>query len=204
MQIDAGDDVHGYVGLPAAELPARDGSGAELRNRTIRQRIAGASGDAAGRFAGPVDRAQSVPAPSLRSYRTETRQLVRSQRGEWVDDAATYFLVQIPPLLDRPQPPPADVLLLADTSSGIGSLDRVRREIRRILTHLRPQDRFRLFCADVSLRPMHDGWLSPGDAQFAAAWERFEQEFCLGGTDMAACLQEAAEAFDAAGKTGGS
>jgi hypothetical protein len=199
MQIDAGDD--GAVTLDFRQRNYRPETDLVLTFETA-DPAAIVSPDSAepADASAPVDRAQGVLAPSLRSYRTETRQLVLNDRGVWVDDAATYFLVQIPPLLDRPQPPPADVLLLADTSSGIGSLDRVRREIRRILTHLRPQDRFRLFCADVSLRPMHDGWLSPGDAQFAAAWERFEQEFCLGGTDMAACLQEAAEAFDAAGE----
>jgi hypothetical protein len=139
--------------------------------------------------------------PSLRSYRTEVRRLAgRSGGGQLFEPAATYFLVQIPPPTERPTPPPADVLLLADTSSSIGDLDRVRVQIRRVLDHLGPHDRFRLFGADVSLRPMHDGWLSPGDEQVATALERFEQEFCLGGTDMQACVHEAEEAFDQAGE----
>ncbi len=139
--------------------------------------------------------------PSLRSYRTQARRLPGRRGGaQLFEPAATYFLVQIPPPTEPPDPPPVDVVLLADTSSGIGNLDRVRDEIRRILEHLRPDDRFRLFGADVSLRPMHDQWLSPDDEQIASALERFEQEFCLGGTDMQACLHEAAEAFDQAGE----
>lgn len=139
--------------------------------------------------------------PSLRSYRTQARRLPGRRGGaQLFDPAATYFLVQIPPPTATPDPPPVDVLLLADTSSGIGNLERVRDEIRRILEHLRPDDRFRLFGADVSLRPMHDQWRSPDDEQIASALERFEQEFCLGGTDMQACLHEAVEAFDQTGE----
>jgi Ca-activated chloride channel homolog len=149
---------------------------------------------------GPQQRPPAM-IPSLRSYRTDARRLGgRRGSGELFEPAATYFMVRVPPPTERRKPLPADVLLLADTSSGVEDLARVRGEIRRILAHLGSHDRFRLFAADVTLRPMHDGWLSPGDEQVATVLERFEQEFCLGGTDMGVCLHEAAEAFDQDGE----
>jgi len=137
----------------------------------------------------------SIPKPTVRSYRAEQRSLARNDQGQWSDDAATYFLAEIPPPVDTEQPPPVDVLVMADTSTSIRNLDRVRRVVHRIVHNLRPQDRVRLICADVAARPLHDGWLSPDDAPLVTALRQLQQEFCLGATDLQACLQESLVAF---------
>jgi hypothetical protein len=109
---------------------------------------------------------------------------------------ATYFLAEIPPLADVAEPAttaPADVLVLADTSSSIGDLAAVRRTVREIAQSLRPQDRLRVWCIDVAPRPLHEGWLKP--AATASALEQLDREFCLGKSDLDACLRAAVDEF---------
>jgi tetratricopeptide (TPR) repeat protein len=72
-----------------------------------------------------------------------------------------YFLAEIPPAADLPPAPPADVLVLADTSSSMKELAPMRQAVREIVESLRPQDRVRLVCGDVATRPLHEGWLEP-------------------------------------------
>ena len=121
-------------------------------------------------------------------------------RDEWRSRSATYFHVSLPPEADRPakqSPTPADVLILADTSSGMRGCKLLGRAVRTVVHNLRPADRFRLVCVDVAGRPLHDGWLTPGEAEAEAALDGFDREFCLGGTDLAGCFQAALESFDA-------
>ena len=112
----------------------------------------------------------------------------------WSQRTATYFLAEIPPAgpAEPPAAPPADVLVLADTSSSITDLGAVRRTVREVVQSLRPKDRVRLLCVDVAGRPLHEGWLKPGDA---AALQGLDQEFCLGKTDLDACLRQAVKEF---------
>ena len=84
--------------------------------------------------------------------------------------------------------------MLADTSSSIKDLNAVRRTVREIVQSLRPQDRVRLLCVDVAARPLHEGWLKPDEA---SALKPLDQEFCLGKTDLAACLRQAVQEFPA-------
>ena len=137
---------------------------------------------------------------TLRSYVAEPLPAPASAQGstpadEWSQRTATYFLAEIPPAARTAEPPaspPADVLVLADTSSSIKDLDAVRRTVREIVQSLRPQDRVRLLCVDVAARPLHEGWLKPDDA---SALKPLDQEFCLGKTDLAACLRQAVQEF---------
>ena len=73
----------------------------------------------------------------------------------------TYFLAEIPPTgpAEPPAAPPADVLVLADTSSSISQPEAVRRAVREVVQSLRPNDRLRVVCVDVAVRPLHEGWL---------------------------------------------
>ncbi len=112
----------------------------------------------------------------------------------WSQRAATFFLAEIPPAGPaEPAAPPTDVLVLADTSSSITDLGAVRRTVCEVVQSLRPKDRVRLLCVDVAGRPLHAGWLKPSDA---AALEGLDQEFCLGKTDLDACLRQAVKEFD--------
>ena len=118
---------------------------------------------------------------------------------DWSQRTGTYFLAEVPPATESAEssaPPPADVLVLADTSSSITDLQAVRRTVRDVVASLRPQDRVRLMGADVAARPLHEGWLKPGDQ---AGLQRLDDEFCLGKTDLEACLRQAVREFDLSG-----
>ncbi len=144
-------------------------------------------------FAQPAD-----AAPTLRTYAAEALPQEAGNVGnqdEFSRSRATYFLVSIPP--EPPAAaPPADVLVLADTSSSMRGVRLLRRAVRAIVSHLRPEDRLRLACADVAVRPLHEGWLEPGSRSAEEALARFDREFCLGGTELEECLVKAAESFD--------
>ena len=125
----------------------------------------------------------------------------RSANPDWSDPwslrSATYFIASIEP---EPQaksaaPSPADVLVLADTSAGMIGAPLVRDSLRTIVHNLGVADRFRLMAVDVAARPLHEGWIQPGSTESAAALTQFNQEFCLGGTDLATSVQEALESF---------
>ena len=122
-------------------------------------------------------------------------------KGEWTDPwshrSATYFMVSIPPdLQEQPAPSkPADVLILADTSSGMHGVDLVKQSLQTIVHNLRANDRFRLTAVDVAARPIHDGWVNAGTEQAEAVLTRFGQEFCLGGTNLATSFRKALRSF---------
>ena len=50
-------------------------------------------------------------------------------------------------------------------------------------------------CVNVAARPLDDGWLAAGSAEAAAALARFDQEFCLGSVNLAACFGQALKSF---------
>ena len=141
---------------------------------------------------------------TLRSYTAQPLPPRRDRQGRMIEEAwsnrsATYFLATVRPEPGEAaggQPPPADVLILADTSSGMRGQAAVRRSVRSIVHNLRPADRFRLVCVDVAARPLHPGWLEPGEADAEAALARFQEEFCLGGTNLDVSLREALKSFD--------
>jgi Vault protein inter-alpha-trypsin domain/von Willebrand factor type A domain len=147
-------------------------------------------------------------AAGLRSYRADPLpqilQTVGGIRGTlppdpWSSRSATYFLASIDrarPEATDAKPAPADVLILADSSSGMGNLVDVRKATRTIIHALRAEDRVRLACVDVGARPLGDGWLAAhrnGSGQLLAGLER---EFVLGGTDLETSLTEALRLFD--------
>jgi hypothetical protein len=148
----------------------------------------------------------------LRSYVAEPLPTRSAERGaeppgagqpnraqdEWTGQPATYFMVSLPPERVAPrEPPPADVLILADTSASMRKVKLMRQAVRAIVRHLRPVDRMRLMSADVAARPLHVGWLVPGSGEARAAMACFDREFCLGGTDLAVCLRDAFRQFPA-------
>ena len=72
----------------------------------------------------------------------------------------------------------------------------VRQTLGEVLHKLRPADRFRVACVDVAARPLDDGWQKAGGPEVEKALERFDREFCLGGTDFDVILAEATALFD--------
>ncbi len=116
----------------------------------------------------------------------------------WAGRRATYFLATLPSLdpqrpAEEPAPTaPADVLILADTSVGTHPQQAVRQAVRTLVRTLRPQDRFRLACADVALRPLDEDWLAPETAAAKEVLARFEQQVFLGASDLPEVLRTAA------------
>ncbi len=86
---------------------------------------------------------------------------------------------------------PADVLILADSSGGLGDRTRLRQAVRTIAKSLRAQDRFQLGCVDVGFRPLAKGWVTPQTAAADEALTTFDREFFLGETDFEAGLRGA-------------
>jgi len=150
--------------------------------------------------------------PTLRSYVAEPLPPRREEGVRRTDDPEgrpqMYFQISIPPL---PGPAaaaktedalgkqagtmPADVLVLADTSSGMRKCRELSAAVEKILRGLRPGDRFRLMGVDAGARQLHEGWYQGGkDTDKALA--RFGQEFFLGETDLAAGIQESLKSFE--------
>jgi hypothetical protein len=144
--------------------------------------------------------------PQFRSFRASPLPLpaqpnVANQeaRDKWANRSATYFLAAIPPR--EPQAAdtaPADVLILADTSSGMRGSGRLRHAVPAIVHNLRAEDRFRLVCIDAAARPVGQGWATADSPEGRAALVSFEQEFCLGGTNLTESITEALKQFDPA------
>jgi len=137
--------------------------------------------------------------PALRSYVVKPVSKQRNKRGKKAKKREMYFLAEVPPLPSAAEPPPADVLLVADTSSSVKDLQSVRRAVHQVVRSLRPEDRVRLVCADVAVRPLHVGWLTPQGpkaSRLTQALQCLDQEFSLGGTDLDSCLREAVRAFE--------
>jgi hypothetical protein len=154
-------------------------------------------------FAERVDRKASLrtyvadPPPSVSNAASAGGE--NSPADPWARRTATYFLAEVPSAETSKQAAaPADVLVLADTSSSIRDLNAVRRAVQQVFESLRPNDRVRIVCADVSVRPLHAGWLSATEAKDAHG---IDQEFSLGKSDLDACLRQAVKEFD--GTAGG-
>ncbi|MFN0054488.1 MAG: VIT domain-containing protein [Planctomycetales bacterium] len=98
-----------------------------------------------------------------------------------------------PPPVDQASPPPADLLILADTSGGTRNFGRVDQAVRTLVHNLRPQDRFRLAAIDVSFRPLGNDWISARDPEIETALARFDLEFPLGELDLERSLAGAIE-----------
>jgi len=145
-------------------------------------------------FAAQADRPAAV-----RSYVAKPVSKRRNKRGKKARQKEMYFLAEIPSVPSKAEALPADVLLIADTSSSVKDLEPVRRAVHQVVRSLRPEDRVRLVCADVAVRPLHEGWLTPQGpkaSRLTQALGRLDQEFSLGGTDLEGCLREAVQAFD--------
>lgn len=151
----------------------------------------------------------AVPAadqPKLSSYRAEALPIPSAAQGgnaeeadrdEWRTAPATYFAVSLPPEpVPAAAPPPADVLILADTSGSMRRAELLRQTVRAIVSHLPASDRFRLVGADLNLRALHEGWLTPGSREARAALASLDREFSLGDTDLENCLLSAVRQFD--------
>lgn len=140
--------------------------------------------------------------PQFRSYLAPALSYAVAQERRawdngWSDRPATHFLATIPARPeDVPDTSPADVLILADTSAGMRKNNLLPKALRSVLHNLRPCDRFQVACIDVAARPLTDGWLTPDTAARQAVLARFDQEFCLGGTDLVTSFREAVARFD--------
>lgn len=113
---------------------------------------------------------------------------------KWNSESGTYFQADLPVPPNATGATPADVLLLVDTS-GNGTLQQVRPALQTVLGNLRAEDRFRLVCVDVVSRPLHEGWLQPQSPAARAAYQQFEQQICLGASDMLATCKDIGSQF---------
>lgn len=80
--------------------------------------------------------------------------------------------------------PPADVLVLADTSGATADRARLRQLVRTIARSLRAGDRFRLGCVDADFRSLTLEWIIAQSDAAEKALARFDEEFFLGETDL--------------------
>jgi hypothetical protein len=84
---------------------------------------------------------------------------------------------------DQPRdekPPPADLLIVADTSGGIADRDQLHRAVQTIVKGLRTDDRFAIGCADVAFRALASGWVATGSPAAQDALAKFDRELFLG------------------------
>lgn len=133
------------------------------------------------------------PAPDPKQPPADPKAAVDPFAGKPAD----YFSISLPPLPASPEAAgPADVLVLADTSSHQQDLGLTRRVVRSIVGHLRPGDRVQLACVDAAIRPLHEGWLEAGSPAVEAALAALDRQFRLGAFELGACLPEAAKRFD--------
>lgn len=115
--------------------------------------------------------------------------------GDWNSKPGTYFQADLPVPKELGQDSPADVLILVDTSAN-GTLDQIRPALQTTVGGLRAGDRLRLVAVDVVARPLHEGWLLAGSPQVKSAMRNFEQQICIGATDMLVACQAAGTEFD--------
>jgi len=148
---------------------------------------------------------------TVRSYRAKPLPVEKEEKpfadpptDRWSGKEVTYFHVTIPPAdvkqNDR-SVSPADVLIVADTSSGIDDRKALRRAVRTVAINLRETDRFQLGCLDAGYRPLTKRWVQPRSPEAAQALERFSDEFFLGATDLQGGLIEALKRFDESSKS---
>lgn len=153
---------------------------------------------------------QPDPQVSLRSYTAEPLPAPRENRQSattdpWFGRRAMYFQVSIPHAAGLAEgfapgkvaAPPADVLVLADTSSSMRGCQLLRQTVGEIMHKLRPADRFRLVCVDVAARPLGGEWLPGGGTEVETALKQFDQQFSMGGTNLDAAFPEALALFEA-------
>ncbi len=123
--------------------------------------------------------------------------LTQAEKGETRD--RQHFIVTLPET-ENPTPrgaaPPADVLVLVDTSGSAGNLTQARLTARTLLNNLRPTDRVRLGCVDITYRPLTENWLVPGSDQVREALHKLDDQFSLGASDLDQCVNQAMESFD--------
>ncbi|HEX7377716.1 MAG TPA: VIT and VWA domain-containing protein [Pirellulales bacterium] len=131
--------------------------------------------------------ARQRPPVAVRSYRA------RGRTGEATDADTYYFLAQINRHGRMAATAPADVLVLADTSSGITEPDTVRQVAASIIKNLRREDRFQLGCVDMAYRPLTQGWTVPGSPDAVEACAAVDRQLFLGETDLIGCFQQALE-----------
>jgi Ca-activated chloride channel family protein len=108
------------------------------------------------------------------------------------DRKALYFLATLPPQPVKDyDTSPADVLLLVSTTDQEYDLATYREAAGQIAAALRPSDRFRMACVDVSCRFLDDRWLAPGSPEAKAALGKLDKQFALGGSDLPKTLASA-------------
>jgi len=138
--------------------------------------------------------------PSLRSYTAAPLGMRPDLPGSpRANRPALYFLASLPPEPNRPavQAAPADVVILADTSSEVRHRLAARQMVRMIVENLPPGSRVRIGCADVSCRWLHEGWTAAIGPEARQVLKQLERELWLGGLDLTAALAEALKAFPA-------
>ena len=134
----AGQNVQAGVRLSSELRGASDGGadGSRLRRRAVVR--------AAVRLVRTVLDASPAGCTSRRRFRDDERSIPPAMRPARTKAA-----------------PPADVLVLVDTSASMRDCPLVRRTLGDVLHKLRPADRFRVACVDVAARaagrPMADG-----------------------------------------------
>ncbi|MEN6452220.1 MAG: hypothetical protein ABFC96_17150, partial [Thermoguttaceae bacterium] len=147
---------------------------------------------------------EAKPQVGLRSYTTESQPVNPPTTPDWAEPKL-YFQISVPPASSdakaaRPATaeaaPPADVLVLVDTSASMRDCRATRQSLAEVLHKLRPTDRFRLAAVDVSVRPIGDRWQPGGGREAEAALSASDQQFALGGTDLAYAFDKALELFE--------
>ena len=126
---------------------------------------------------------------------------VRSDRSRHVGadervDESTYFAATVRPRGDVVRPPPADVLILADTSSSIGDRAAVRRMAGYLIDQLGERDQFQLGCVDVNYRPLVSKWTELDETAARSAAIQLDKEVFLGATALEASLRAALDQFE--------
>lgn len=155
------------------------------------------SADLVLRFSEPLGsepRLWAYTAAALRATEVRVPLMPEDRAGQ----AATYFHVSIPPqvaLTKRDAPPPADVVVLAETSALVSDPKAVRQAVAQVLEGLRPEDRFRLGCVDVVQRWLTSDWRPATGPERQSALRRFDEGVFLGALDLNAALHEGAKVF---------
>ncbi len=108
-----------------------------------------------------------------------------------------FFVASIPnQSVAHTQPPPSDIMVVADTSGSSKNLSLIKQSVRTILSNLGPEDRFQLACADDSLRRLTSEWHAADSLDLARALADLDLQFPLGASQLANTLEEALQAFE--------
>ncbi len=100
-----------------------------------------------------------------------------------------YFSTILPPREGAPDrdDSPLDLLILADSSGNPQDHEQLAAALRNALAALRPDDRFRLGCADLTARWL-GAWQAGEPANTAPALAAWRRELFLGQTDLGRSL----------------